>query len=137
MFCSVTMHACVPVTVTSCGEDIQIPDRPQVEQLTGIFVSSYKLPLYDTFTLCESTITKLPPEARYVKFDVIFGPPETVEIDWQFGDEKLTILPVSFLVAARNQQVTMRYESEVDVLTGEGEMVSFVIRFQGQHQELF
>jgi len=105
--------------VTSCGEDIQIPDTPQVEQLTGIFTTSYTTNK-QLLSSCEFTISNLPSEAHYVRFDMI--------------NQEFANFPDEYLhnITSTNNQLSVRYENELDPVSGDVESIFFMIQFTGE-----
>jgi len=121
-------------TVTSCDKDIQIADRPQVEQLTGIFTSSYYAYSKLAFSSCEFTISNLPSEAHYVKFDIITVTSPLVRDSWFIDNQEFSNFPDGYLhnITSTNNQLSVRYENEGDPVSGDVESVFFIIQFTGE-----
>jgi len=121
------------ITVTSCGEDIQIPDTPQVEQLTGIFTSSYMAIKY-SLPSCEFTISNLPRETHYVRFDILTVTSPLVRDSWFIDNQEFANFPGGYLhnITSTNNQLSVRYENELDHVNGDVESVLFMIQFTGE-----
>jgi len=128
-----TIKRYMSVTVTSCGEDIQIPDTPQVEQLTGIFTSSYTTNK-QSLPSCEFTISNLPSEAHYVRFDIITELTESSRISWFIDNQEFANFPDGFLhnITSTNNQLSVRYEQEPDPVSGDVHEAFFMIKFTGE-----
>jgi len=121
------------VTVASCGEDIQIPDTPQVEQLTGIFTSSYTT-TKQSISSCEFTISNLPSEAHYVRFNRIDQGTDPSRTSWFIDNQEFANFPGGYLhdITSTNNQLFVRYENEGDPVSGDVESVFFMIQFTGE-----
>lgn len=118
----------------TCGGVTRFPEQPQVEQLTGIFVSTYTSVVEKLLTLCDSTITNLPENSssRYVRFNVISSTEENPNGRWTFGDRSFSDLPSTLVVNFTSSVLLMRYESEKDPFTGEFDPMYFMIKFTGK-----
>jgi len=134
VLCKRIYHAnCCGFTVASCDEDIQTPDRPQVEQLTGIFTNSYTTNK-QSLSSCEFTISNLPSEAHYVRFDIITVTSPLVRDSWFIDNQDFANFPDGYLhnITSTNNQLSVRYENEGDSLSGDVESVFFMIQFTGE-----
>jgi len=101
--------------------------------LTGIFTSSYTTNK-QSLSSCEFTISNLPSEAHYARFDIIDQDTESFRNSWFIGNQEFANFPDGYLhnITSTNNQLSVRYENEGDPVSGDVESVFFMIQFTGE-----
>ncbi|XP_067929890.1 uncharacterized protein [Watersipora subatra] len=95
--------------VVICGEDVQLPEKADAQQLSGVVVSSYSLQNSTLTDKCETNILNLPAHAL-IQLDLLYTKGSSVRIKVGGNVFNSSDPPGSKILVAASEQITLQQE---------------------------